>query len=226
MRWDGGGFSVHGSPWELEAFAVGHLVAEGLVSSLRDILSVTIPKSRGDRIRVDVELARSPRVRGMRRDNVVWGPDDRARPRSATRGRGRVRAEDLVALARILHAKERTLRAEGPLHRGVLYDPASGRVLMASDLSRHSAIDKVLGMALLGREPIEGRILYSTGRVGEEMTAKALRMGAGALATRSVPFRAAVDLAVRGRLLLVGKLRPEGFWVFAGRHRLARISRT
>jgi len=221
VHWPGGGFSVHGSPWDLDAFAVGHLVAEGYVPSFKGIRSVSVRSTGEDDVRVEVELARGIPRRGARRDDVMWGADPRTVPRSRRNPGSNVRPEHLLALAKSLRERERTLRAAGPLHWAALYDPPTGRSLLASDLSRHSAMDKVLGKALLSGLPIAGRILYSTGRIGEEMTAKAIRMGAAALGTRSVPFRAAVELAGRHGLVLVGKLRPEGFWVYAGKARLA-----
>ena len=221
VAWRSGGFTVHGSPWDLEAFAVGHLLSEGFVPSFDVIRSVSVRRSTGDRIRVDVRLTRTLPVTYSRRDNVVWG---RAPARRAGRGRARgtFAPGDLLALARILRAREAELRAEGPLHWAALYDPSDGRVLLASDLSRHSAIDKVLGKAVLAKQAIAGRILYSSGRVGEEMTAKAARLRVPALATRSVPFGPAADLADRAGILLVGRLRPDGFLVYAGRDRLRR----
>jgi len=222
VSWRGGAFTVHGSPWDLEAFAVGHLLAEGFLSSLDAIRSISVRPSDRDRVRVDVRLARSLRVPSARRDNVVWGRVARRDPGRGRRPRSTFSSEDLLDLARRLRAREGELRAEGPLHWAALFDPSDGEILLASDLSRHSAIDKVIGKALLARLALPGRILYSSGRIGEEMTAKAARMRIGALATRSVPFGPAVDLADRVGLLLVGRLSPAGFLVYAGRERLAR----
>lgn len=222
VRWRGGGFSVHGSPWELDAFAAGHLVCEGYLSSLKGLRALAVKPLGQDRVRIDVELAAAPRSGGLRRDNVLWGQDRRAPPSASARTRPKIRPRDLLSLAESLHRQERALRAAGPLHWAALYDPSTHAILLASDLSRHSAIDKVLGKALLAGLPIAGRILYSSGRIGEEMAAKAARMGLGALVTRSVPFGKAVELAERQGLLLVGKLRPGGFWVYAGNSRLSR----
>lgn len=222
VRWPGGGFSVHGSPWDLEAFATGHLVSEGYVTSFEGVRSVVFRPLREDHFRVDVELRHSGRARGVRHDNVIWGPDSRAALKSRRGTKTNVRPRDLLALAKSLHNQEEALRGAGPLHWAALYDPPKDGMLLASDLSRHSAVDKVLGKALLSGLPVAGRILYSTGRIGEEMTAKAIRMGVGALATRSVPFLGAVELAERHGLVLVGKLHPGGFWVYAGKKRLGR----
>lgn len=223
VRWQGGGFSVHGSPWDLDAFAVGHLVAEGYVTAMEAIRSVTVDPLEDGAMEVHVDLARPLRVRGTRKDNLLLGEDSRPAARASGTSGGSVRPRDLLALAESLRKDEREMRSAGPLHWAVLYDASNGTGLRASDISRHSAVDKVIGKALLARQPVAGRILHSTGRVGEEMTAKAIRMGVAALTTRSVPFRGAAELANREGLLLVGKLRPGGFCVYAGRSRLGRV---
>ncbi|OGS65627.1 MAG: hypothetical protein A3K59_04935 [Euryarchaeota archaeon RBG_19FT_COMBO_69_17] len=224
VDWPSGSIAVHGSPWESDAFAVGHLVTEGHVPSFRAIRSVTVEPEDG-RVSVRVEAARGRGPRIVRRDNVTLNSARRSLGRSIPPGERRIEPEDLLSLARFLAERERDMRAAGPLHWAVLYDPASGEAILASDLSRHSAMDKVVGKALLSDVPVAGRILYSTGRLGEEMAAKAVRVGAGALATRSVAFRPAVDLARAHGLVLVGRLLPGGFLPYAGPALFLRRSR-
>ncbi len=220
VRWDDGRVTVHGSPWDLDAFAAGYLVCEGLVPSYREIHTVKVRKGTEGPTRVDVRLRRPRAPASPRRDNVVMGGPSATRPMTSSASRTPVRAQDLLALAEALHRKERGLRAAGHLHWAALYDPADGALILASDISRHSAVDKVVGKALLAGESPAGRILYTTGRIGEEMTAKAVRVGTAALATRSVAFGPAVRLAKRARLVLVGRLHPGGFWTYAGKARI------
>lgn len=215
VRWPSGSIAVHGSPWDSDAFAVGHLVAEGHVLSFRAIRSVTVESEAG-RVSVRVEAARTRGPRIDRRDNVTRTPAQRSLARRLPGGGRRIGPDDLLALARFLGERERDMRDAGPLHWAVLYDPEDGEAILASDLSRHSAMDKVVGKAFLSEAPVAGRILYSTGRLGEEMAAKAIRVGAAALATRSVAFRPAVDLARAHRLVLVGRLHPGGFLPYVG----------
>lgn len=222
VRWRDGRFRVHGSPWDLEAFAAGYLVSEGLVPSVGEVRSIKVARGGAGKIRIQVRTRRQARSTGVRTDNVVWEPRPSAIRRPAVPGAWGPSPGDLLSLAAALQEQEPTLRSAGHLHWAALYDPEDGAMLLASDLSRHSAVDKVLGKALLAHRSLEGHILYTTGRIGEEMGAKAVRAGVAALVTRSVAFRPAVELARRNRLVLVGKLSPEGFWLYAGKGRLAR----
>lgn len=220
VDWGGGNFSVHGSPWDLEAFAAGHLVSEGFVPSIKEIAGISVRSLDDERYRIEVKVSGPVRTPALRRDNIVWGTDARPSPRTAPHGKAMFSPADFLALAVELQSQEERLRAEGPLHWAALYEGSSRSMLLASDLSRHSAMDKVIGKALLSNIPLTDRILYSSGRVGEEMAAKALRVSVGALVTRSVAVRGAVDLATREGLLLAGKLHANGFWVYSGRDRL------
>lgn len=218
VRWRNGRFAVHGSPWDLDAFALGNLVSEGIVGARKRAPSVAVrgPHAGHALVVVDARGAAGNR----RRDNLILGDGNLPVPDPAL-PRPRVRREDLHALATRMHEKEKALRAAGHLHWAALYRPEDGGLILASDISRHSAMDKVIGKALLAGESVAGSILYTTGRIGEEMAAKAARTGAAALATRSVPFAPAVRLAKRARLVLVGRMGPNEFVVYAGKERVA-----
>src|SRR5438128_8149867 len=68
-------------------------------------------------------------------------------------------------------------------------------LVVAEDVGRHNAVDKVKGEALTRGIPTEGRILLSTGRVSSEMLLKAARMGVPLVASRTSPTEMAVALA-------------------------------
>lgn len=222
VHWGGRSFSVHGSPTDLEAFVAGHLVAEGYVRSVKEITAMSVQPLADDRVRIDVQLVGAGRAPPARRDNVVWGEDPRPLPAPSLEKRTTFSPDDLFDLARELHDQEKSLREAGPFHWAAVYEPRSRALLLASDLSRHSAVDKVLGKALGSGASLPNQILYSSGRVGEEMVAKAIRTDVGALATRSIAFGSAVDLAARHSLMLVGKLHPGGLWLYVGKERLGR----
>ena len=68
-------------------------------------------------------------------------------------------------------------------------------LLVAEDVGRHNAVDKIKGEALLRGIPTEERLLLSTGRISSEMLLKAARMGVPVVASRTSPTEMAVALA-------------------------------
>jgi FdhD protein len=74
------------------------------------------------------------------------------------------------------------------------------------DVSRHNAVDKVVGWSLLRRIVRERQILCVSGRVSADIVLKSWRAGFPAIATRSLPTAEAVELANVAGILLVGRV--------------------
>ena len=66
-------------------------------------------------------------------------------------------------------------------------------------------MDKVIGAAVLAREPVAGRGLLVTGRISAELAYKGARAGLAWIATPSVPSTLALTIARRAGMILVGR---------------------
>jgi FdhD protein len=89
-------------------------------------------------------------------------------------------------------------------------------LLVAEDVGRHNAVDKIKGLALMRGIPTEDRILLSTGRVSSEMLLKAARMSVPLVASRTSPTEMAVALAEQLNITVCGYVRAETMNVYAG----------
>src|SRR5205807_151563 len=127
----------------------------------------------------------------------------RVQPRDLT-----LRMKDLFGAA--VHYKE----SRG-IHGAALAD-ADRLLVVAEDVGRHNAIDKVKGEALLQGIPTEDRILLSTGRVSSEMLLKAARMGVPLVASRTSPTEMAVGLAEQLDITVCGYVRPGSLDLYCG----------
>src|SRR3989304_3711805 len=115
---------------------------------------------------------------------------------------------DLFAAA--VHSRE----ARGT-HGAALSD-GQELLVVAEDVGRHNAVDKVKGEALLRGIPTEDRLLLSTGRVSSEMLLKAARMGVPLVASRTSPTEMAVALAEQLNITVCGYVRGDGMNLYAG----------
>jgi FdhD protein len=116
--------------------------------------------------------------------------------------------------------KELYLRAAGyrvsrGIHGAALADP-DRLLLLAEDVGRHNAVDKVVGEALLTGIALRDRILLNTGRISSEMLLKGARIGAPLVVSRTSPSEMAVSLAEQLGITVVGYLRHDSFNVYAG----------
>lgn len=74
------------------------------------------------------------------------------------------------------------------------------------DISRHNAVDKVVGWSLLRRVDRARLILCLSGRASADIVLKAWRAGFPAIATRSLPTAEAVELAHLAGITIVGRV--------------------
>jgi FdhD protein len=200
------------SPDALEALATGRLLADGFVKRAGDILTLDIEDGRDPRmivVRATVRDAAPARERHRHIREHGCGVlglveclkfIDRRAPDAPPR--------DVLVPASLLHelfAAETTMRDErGGVHgAGVCH--TGGLEHIAFDVSRHSAVDKTLGAALLAGVPLAEAGLVMSARISGEIAAKAAVAGVGWIASRSIATTLAVRLARAGGMRMIGR---------------------
>ena len=200
------------TPADLEDFATGFAIAEGLARGASDIADIAVAETDNGWI---VRTA----VAGLDAERLA----ERVRTRVAESSCGLCGIENLEALATPLPpvAAHRAIAPEAifaalaalPAHQplgqrthaahAAAFAAADGRILCArEDVGRHNALDKLAGaMVRSGRSLTDGFVL-STARCSYEIVEKAVTVGATTLVTVSLPTSLAVDRAAQAGLSL------------------------
>jgi len=204
------------SPMKLEALVIGYLWMEKVIGALTDVTRMDVSAVDG---RADVTL-RHPVVLPTERiltsgcgGGITFRIDHRLFPRLTSTLRVRP-AQLAAAMKDLYNAAVHYQRSRG-IHGAALSD-GDRLLVVAEDVGRHNAVDKVKGEALRAGIPTEGRILLSTGRISSEMLLKAARMGVPLVASRTSPTEMAVGLAEQLNVTVCGYVRPDGLNVYAG----------
>lgn len=219
IEYNGIGYAVMmATPADLEAYAVGLTLAEGIARAdeIEDIdvhpieggwiVRITLPAARLDAV---IERARtrvsesSCGLCGIESIEQVLRPLPPVTARIAT-SRGAI-ASALAALP----GHQPLSRATGAVHAAAFCTP-DGRILAArEDVGRHNALDKLIGtLALDGIAPTGGFILLSA-RCSYELVEKTVRSGCPMLVTISAPTSLAVERAAAAGLTLVALARAD-----------------
>ena len=204
------------SPMMLEALVVGYLWMEKVIGAVEDIVALAVSAVDG---RADVTLA-APVTLPTERiltsgcgGGITFRIDHRLFPR--LHSSLRVRPSQLaLGMKQLFQAAEHYRRSRG-IHGAALHD-GERLLVVAEDVGRHNAVDKVKGRALLEGIETGDRILLSTGRISSEMLLKAARMGVPVVASRTSPTEMAVALAEQLNITVCGYVRPDTLNLYAG----------
>ncbi|HVQ74763.1 MAG TPA: formate dehydrogenase accessory sulfurtransferase FdhD [Candidatus Binatia bacterium] len=204
------------SPFQLEALVLGYLWMEMVIGALDEVASLQVSEVDG---RAEVWLHRPVELPTERilTSGCGGGITFRVDPRWFTPlgGGPRVAPAQLSDQIKELFGAATHYQASRGIHGAALSD-GERLLIVAEDVGRHNAVDKVKGEALRRDIPTAGRILLSTGRVSSEMLLKAVRMGVPVVASRTSPTEMAVSLAEQLGVTVVGYVRPDSMNLYAG----------
>lgn len=218
------------SPVDLEAFALGFSLTEGIVASHAEITSLAIV-AHGPGIELQMWLDDAKARRLAERRRHLAGPTGcglcgiesltEAVPGVARVGDGGrwTPGEIIEAMGGLspLQALNRETRA---VHAAAFSARGQGVVALAEDVGRHNALDKLVGkIATLGIDAARGIVLL-TSRVSVEMVQKAAKAGAPMIVAVSAPTDLAIRTADAAGITLLAVARQDGFEVFTHPHRL------
>ena len=232
--YDGSTYAVMmASPSDLDDFALGFSLAEGIVSNSKEIVSLdVIEQDKGIELRLWLSPDRGRNLAERRRH--MAGPTgcglcgveslDAAVP-SCPRVSSTltVTPDDigkaLVALpaAQVLHRETHAVHGAG------FWSRAQGLLALAEDVGRHNALDKLVGRLRREAVSINEGIVLLTSRVSVEMVQKAAVAGAPIVAAVSVPTALALETADQAGITLVAIARADGFEVFTHPHRIMDV---
>ncbi len=215
------------TPADLEDFAVGFSLTEGVISraDMLDMISV-VAYSGGIELQMETsaEVASSTRRRRLsgRTGCGICGKDDvadvmRALPR--VKGDERLDARAIARAVDELARRQPLNDATGAVHAAG-WASCNGEILeVREDVGRHNALDKLIGALVRGGVAPASGFIVLTSRGSFELVQKAAIYGACLLATVSAPTGLAVRVANEAGLTLAGFARDGRVTVYthAGR---------
>ncbi|HMA13270.1 MAG: formate dehydrogenase accessory sulfurtransferase FdhD [Bacteroidota bacterium] len=211
-----------GTPADLEDFAVGFALTEGIVEDIADIASLRIAEAQdGLVLNLRVDPAQAAAVADRRRSLAgrtgcgVCGAQTiaAALPRPPRVGGPQPDIVALQAAYAALPALQPMNAENRSTHAAAFCDPDGRIALLREDIGRHNALDKLGGaLARDGRNAAAGFILLSS-RISVELVQKAAVLRAPFLAAVSAPSALALRVAEQAGMGLAGLARG-GIMIF------------
>jgi len=222
------------TPGDLEDFAVGFSVSEGIVDDPGQIYGVEVqPAAEGITVAIQVASDAFVRLKDRRRTLAgrtgcgICGAENlqqvlRPLPALGERGPRLQSAAVSAALAALVNA-QRLQKATGAVHGAAWSRVAGTAEIVREDVGRHNALDKLIGAVLRARANHEPGFVVVTSRASVEMVQKAACI-ATTLVAVSAPTRLAAQIARDCGLTLVGFARGNEFSVYSHAWRIAAAS--
>ncbi len=212
------------TPADLEDFAVGFSLSEGIVGSADEIggieladvalgleIRMAIPEDRGSRLR---ERQRSVEGRTGCGLCGIMSLEQALRPLPVISKVPAIAWQAITDALAALPEQQLANRASGAAHAAAFATTAGEILLVREDVGRHNAFDKLIGaLARGGIDPASGFVVL-TSRFSAELVQKAAIAGIAVVAAVSAPTTLAIELAQGAGITLIAFARGHGFTIY------------
>lgn len=220
------------SPADLEDFALGFSLTEGIVATPEEIEAIEVEDlaSESGGIDIQIRLKDKANTRFEARRRRLAGPvgcglcgiesiEEAMRSVRTVGAAGlRLTSEDIVRSVKLLSRQQPFHAKTGAVHAAGFYIPGKGSkgdiVLAREDVGRHNALDKLAGaLAKAGIDGASGAVVV-TSRVSVEMVQKTAAIGSPAIIAVSAPTALAIRNAEAAGMTLAALVRGDDFDLF------------
>ncbi|WP_333830654.1 formate dehydrogenase accessory sulfurtransferase FdhD [Pararhodobacter sp.] len=219
------------SPGDIEDFAIGFALSEGVISGLDQIEEFEVAEqAQGIEARFWLRADRSAALAARRR--FMAGPvgcglcgidslEQAGRELPDVSGVAlRLTRADVMGAADALRAQQPLHDQTRATHAAGFLRPGAGIVLAREDVGRHNALDKLIGaMVRQGDDPGTGALVV-TSRLSVELVQKCAMAGSAVIIAVSAPTAHALRLAEGAGITLAAFARGGGFDVYSHPHRI------
>jgi FdhD protein len=209
-----------------EELSLGFLYSEGVIDTIADVSSITY-NERLFAVMIDLVPGRVvDKCESLRSVTSGCGQcftyinplkDEKFLP---VPSQDRFPLSDILCSMREFERRSEVYRAIGGVHSVLFrHDVFS---VFNEDIGRHNCFDKIAGVLLRNDKMnlVGSGMLFVSGRVSSEIITKVIRLGVPVLVSRSTPTAAAVNLARKYNVTLLGYVRSNTGYVYSGEERL------
>ncbi len=204
------------SPGHEEEFALGYCFSEGLIKDMGQIEEITVVENTVE-IKADAsfELVYENYVLS----DCISGWRARAVSEDvAVDSNLKIEARKILENMLELRKRSKVWQKTGGVHSVALVH--GNDFLNAEDVSRHIAVDKVIGMGIKKGVDFSKSHILTSGRMPGDMVIKAARVNIPIIASRTAPLSSGVECAGQTNLTLIGFVRKGGMNVYSHADRI------
>ena len=227
-------------PKDLEDFAIGYCLGEGLIKDFSDIESI---KLDGSNVLVTTKLTHNPEedleqdsivqkrkgncehacvcrlleYQGVNSDNA-GGIRSELKTIKPNNSNLKIDATQIIKDIKHLTDEAKIWQKTAGVHVAQL--KYGDEIIIREDVSRHVAVDKVIGAASKEGYDLSKSYISYSGRMPADMLIKVIRVGIPIIISNAAPASSGIDVAKTGNITVVGFVKDNRFTVFTAPERV------
>lgn len=183
------------SPAQIKEFTVGLLFSRGLIRGPGDLETIEMDKG----------------LVSVKRFHPAQEALLNAGKKAVHVGEGPFIAAGVILEGIKVLAHMPVFKTSGCTHSAVIFSISGKALCQSEDIARHNSVDKCIGAALLNGIDLYGCWLAVSGRLAEDMVAKAVTAGIPIVASISAATSGGAALGKKSGITTVGFCRDAGF---------------
>lgn len=221
------------TPCDLESFALGFALSEGIVESRAEFRGAAVEESEfGITVHCEISGHAFLKLKQRRRNMTgrtgcglcgVESLEQVFRELPAVPAGTHVSVSAMRAALKNLAALQPLNRLTGGMHAAAWSAPDGRLQQVCEDVGRHNALDKLIGMMAERESSFQDGFLLITSRASVEMVQKAATVGIASLIAISAPTALAVKTAKTAGMTLIAFARDDEFVAYAHGDRIEGI---
>lgn len=220
------------SPSDLEDFALGFSIAEGIVENKSDVYGIEIiHQTNGIELQIDIASACFQSLKDKRRNLLgrtgcgLCGAEnlDQALrlPEKKIAHLLTISDSAMIKALQSIEASQTLQKKTGATHACAWVNERGEIQIVREDVGRHNALDKLIG-AIKRRDMTEQGFVITTSRASYEMVQKTVMLGASMLIAISAPTGLAIRSALKYGVCLVGFARAPEYVIYTFAERVTK----
>jgi FdhD protein len=200
------------SPHDLKEFALGYLLDERHITSLDEVKEIEIEPSI---IKVFLKEEHQLDQESLGCYDG-WLHDEQLIPKIESNYK--VKREEIFRSFDKLLEEARIWSQTGGTHVAAIV--GQGQFLVREDVSRHVAIDKVIGAGLMSHLDFSNSFIVCSGRIPPDRVLKLANVGIPIMITKAAPTVEGIRIGEKAGITLIGFLREGRFNIYTHPHRV------
>jgi len=213
--------SLHCTPVELDALAVGFLVAEGILTKRSDLKFVVVDQESFT-VKVVLSCLKNGWESNFQKKSITSGCgygvtfSDGSKLQSLPTNREPIpiSTEKVRGLLKKFMDISTLFKETGGVHSAALVDNEE-IIFFAEDIGRHNAVDKIIGKAFMQEVLLSDKILLSSGRISGEIMVKIIQSKIPVLISRAAPTCMSLNYAEYHGVTMVGFARGNRMNIYS-----------